>query len=149
MIESASSLPIELPTGFLVSRINQYLIGFVEIINPVGEDSKSLLVEEDKSVLKYREEFFSLIDLYKIFGCEKPSNINSIRILVINHCKNMFAFYVDKIIEAITINQSVDDQLIVSDSNLPSFSCGLIKNENEEILILDFDKIIKEAFSKS
>ena len=95
----------------------------------------------DKSVT-YGESDFITINLHKYFDMKLKGIHSDSRILLIEYNEFKLGFFVDKIIEMITVDANIIQNIHTEVKSMNVFIKSMLKFNGKKFIIPDFDKII-------
>ncbi len=140
------------PTGLLIFSFsdNEYCLDIknvVTVINSSDNDQEVFNIDEEHKAIKFRGERISLVDSVRLFLAGKPSLSKDKRIIIVSFQGHKLAFYSDRIIEIISINKKIADDLLYRETKFNTFLSGAIEYEGRTIYALNLYQIIQEEFS--
>ena len=140
--------PLEGIKGLLIYKIAdmEFCSDVKDIVAILKPDEIVQMKNQNKlHQILFNQSIFEAIDLHKIYGMKQVIMTDNIRIILHEMFGSRFCFFVDNVIEILTTDRMfIDNKLDLIPYSDKSFIKSILKYQNRNIYLPDFEKITKE-----
>ena len=101
-------------------------------------------INSNNKILKYGSQIISILDSEAIFNAKPCLDVHNQKLIVFLFNGFRFAFFIDRIIEIVSLDKKIIDSIHYTDSNPELNLCGSIEYNGMVLNIPDLDKITHE-----
>ncbi len=116
------------------------------VLKPVDVDLTPEELLSSKKKIRYRNFLIPVIPIHKLLKLNRKVPGSDSRIIVIEISEKLIAFLSDKIIEILTIDPSVINNIKITEETTDEMIRAHLEFEDREVLLPDYRKIYSSTF---